>query len=164
MRFQADKEALRGRWIGQLEYSLVRGLLKPIPDESLLDVGCGTGYFTRCFARDQASCGARRNASVLLPIIRSIRLDHRDVFRPGPGNVSAGDGSSNAPLFRRRSPAPSQSTLVPRGSRWWTGWLSGCSLAHQTRGCWALRDGRFVSRSHGHCAALPIRQSACEDV
>ena len=45
----------RGRWIGQLEYGLVRSLLKPRPDESLLDVGCGTGYFTRCFARNQAA-------------------------------------------------------------------------------------------------------------
>jgi SAM-dependent methyltransferase len=45
----------RGRWIGQLEYVLVRRLLKPRPEESLVDVGCGTGYFTRCFARDQTA-------------------------------------------------------------------------------------------------------------
>lgn len=45
----------RGRWIGQLEYELVRRLLKPRPEESLVDVGCGTGYFTRCFARDQTA-------------------------------------------------------------------------------------------------------------
>lgn len=43
----------RGRWIGQLEYRLVRRLLDPRREESVLDVGCGTGYFTRCFARDQ---------------------------------------------------------------------------------------------------------------
>lgn len=45
----------RGAWIGRLEYGLLRRLLKPQPHESVLDVGCGTGYFTRCFARDQAA-------------------------------------------------------------------------------------------------------------
>jgi len=41
----------RGRWIGENEYRLLEALLAPAPRESLLDVGCGTGYFTRQFAR-----------------------------------------------------------------------------------------------------------------
>jgi SAM-dependent methyltransferase len=41
----------RGRWIGETEYQLLHKLLAPAPGERLLDVGCGTGYFTRRFAR-----------------------------------------------------------------------------------------------------------------
>lgn len=41
----------RGQWIGDVEYRLLLRMLRPEPGEQLLDVGCGTGYFTRRFAR-----------------------------------------------------------------------------------------------------------------
>ena len=42
----------RGRWIGEVEYRLLYRMLAPVPDATLLDIGCGTGYFTRRFAQD----------------------------------------------------------------------------------------------------------------
>ncbi len=41
----------RGGWIGETEYRLALRRLAPQPGERLLDVGCGTGWFTRKFAR-----------------------------------------------------------------------------------------------------------------
>lgn len=44
----------RGRWIGETEYRLVRSLLGPAQAARVLDVGCGTGWFTRRLAQDGA--------------------------------------------------------------------------------------------------------------
>jgi hypothetical protein len=42
----------RGAWIGEVEFRQLVDLLRPRPGESLLDVGCGTGWFSRRFARE----------------------------------------------------------------------------------------------------------------
>jgi len=40
----------RGSWVGDVECRLITQLLQPSSGESLLDVGSGTGYFSRRFA------------------------------------------------------------------------------------------------------------------
>ena len=51
--YEAWYETPRGRWIASRELDLVRDSLAVHTGESLLDVGCGTGYFTRGLARQR---------------------------------------------------------------------------------------------------------------
>ena len=48
--YDAWYDTPRGRWIGETEFRLAARLLAAAPGDSLLDVGCGTGWFTRRFA------------------------------------------------------------------------------------------------------------------
>jgi SAM-dependent methyltransferase len=45
----------RGQWIADREFILLKSLLSPEAGASLLDVGCGTGHFSRRFARSRLS-------------------------------------------------------------------------------------------------------------
>lgn len=50
--YDAWYRTARGRWIGEAEYRLLHRQLALRPDETILDAGCGTGYFSRRFAQD----------------------------------------------------------------------------------------------------------------
>ena len=50
--YDAWYDTPRGRWIGDTEYRMAHRLLAPRLGEGLLDVGCGTGWFSRRFAAD----------------------------------------------------------------------------------------------------------------
>ena len=49
--YHAWYQTPRGRWIAQREFTVLMQLLHPEPGASLLDVGSGTGQFTRDFAQ-----------------------------------------------------------------------------------------------------------------
>ena len=49
--YEAWYHTPRGRWVGDHEFALLMHLLKTKAGTSLLDVGCGTGYFSRRFAQ-----------------------------------------------------------------------------------------------------------------
>jgi len=55
-QYEAWYATPRGAWIGEEEYRLLQTLLAPRCGETVLDVGCGTGHFTRRFS-DSAAVG-----------------------------------------------------------------------------------------------------------
>jgi len=48
-QYEAWYHTPRGAWTGNTEFALLMKALRPSPDAALLDVGCGTGYFSRRF-------------------------------------------------------------------------------------------------------------------
>ncbi|HYA37453.1 MAG TPA: class I SAM-dependent methyltransferase, partial [Candidatus Methylomirabilis sp.] len=48
--YEAWYQTARGTWIAEREFDLMMRLLAPPADSTLLDVGCGTGHFSRRFA------------------------------------------------------------------------------------------------------------------
>jgi len=48
--YEAWYHTSRGQWIGDREFTLLQQLLRPEAGASMLDVGCGTGHFSRRFA------------------------------------------------------------------------------------------------------------------
>jgi SAM-dependent methyltransferase len=65
----------RGRWIGETEFRLIMGLLEPEPGARILDVGCGTGYFTRRFAREGHDVAGLDPDPAMLAFARAHRAD-----------------------------------------------------------------------------------------
>ncbi len=57
-QYEAWYHTPRGAWIGNTEFSLMQSLLCPTAGTRLLDVGCGTGWFSRRFSE----CGLQVTA------------------------------------------------------------------------------------------------------
>lgn len=48
--YEAWYQTARGKWIAGIEWKLLFNLMHPDANRTLLDVGCGTGHFSRRFA------------------------------------------------------------------------------------------------------------------
>lgn len=57
-----------------MEYRLLYRLLAPAPGASVIDVGCGTGYFTRRFARDGHTVTGVDLDQSMLEVARAHRI------------------------------------------------------------------------------------------
>lgn len=83
-RYAAWYSSARGRWIAALEDALMLALLQPVVPGTLLDVGSGTGEFSRRFAAagldvvsldiDAAMLGVARHSAPELPAVRGSAL------------------------------------------------------------------------------------------
>jgi SAM-dependent methyltransferase len=159
----------RGRWIGETEYRLAaRGLAAPA-GTSLLDVGCGTGWFSRRFAQaGLAVTGLDANAEWLdyaaahsEPAIRWVQGDAR---RLPFADSSFDQVMSIAALCfvddERR--AVNEIVRVAR-RRFVIGWLNRASLLYRQKGrgggSGAYRGARWhTAREIGELfAGLPVR-------
>lgn len=88
--YEAWYHTHRGAWIGQTEFALLLRTLRPAPGATLLDLGCGTGYFSRCFSKaglrvtgvdpdsDMLAYSAHRDDGVAYAQATALRLPFRD--------------------------------------------------------------------------------------
>ncbi|MFA5171259.1 MAG: class I SAM-dependent methyltransferase [Sulfuriferula sp.] len=72
--YDAWYQTPRGRWIGEQEYQLLRMLLRPVAGQSMVDVGCGSGYFTRRFAADGVQVTGVDSDAAMIAYAQSQRL------------------------------------------------------------------------------------------
>ena len=71
----------RGRWIGETEFRLISRLLDPQPGARILDVGCGTGYFTRRFSAQGYAVTGLDPDPAMLAYARAHRGGAEDYLR-----------------------------------------------------------------------------------
>nr|WP_011265175.1 class I SAM-dependent methyltransferase [Leptospirillum ferrooxidans]AAX38528.1 ORF213 [Leptospirillum ferrooxidans] len=162
-------ETPRGHWIGETEYRLVSRILDVQTDDSLLDVGCGTGWFTRRFFQND---------------LRMTGIDPDPQWisfakKRGPTGIDWIRGDARSLPFRNRSydrvfsvsalcfveeerQAVSEIVRVTK-RRFAIGWLNRDSLLYRKKGggegVGSYRGARWHSPDElsGFFASLPIR-------
>jgi len=81
--YDAWYDTPRGRWIGEQEFRLTGSLLRAAPGATLLDVGSGTGYFSRRFQ------GEGYRVTALDPDIEALQFALQKTPAPWQVNGSA---------------------------------------------------------------------------
>ena len=160
----------RGRWIGETEYALAARLLATQPGDSLLDVGCGTGWFSHRAAVDGlVTTGLDPSAAWLdyarahgSPAMNWVEGDARDLPF---ADASFDHVLSIAALCfvddERRAVA--EAVRVAR-HRFAIGWLNRSSLLYRQKGreggSGAYRGARWHSAGEVRAlfAGLPVRK------
>jgi SAM-dependent methyltransferase len=82
----------RGRWIGETEFRLILRLLEPEPGARILDVGCGTGYFTRRFVTEGYAATGLDPDSAMLAYARAHRGGSEDYLLSDGRRLPFSDG------------------------------------------------------------------------
>jgi SAM-dependent methyltransferase len=82
----------RGRWIGEVELRLILRLLAPEPGARILDVGCGTGYFTRRLAAEGYEVTGADPDPAMLAYARAHRGGREDYVLADGRSLPFSDG------------------------------------------------------------------------
>jgi SAM-dependent methyltransferase len=160
----------RGHWIGETEYTLATSLLAARPGDSLLDVGCGTGWFSRrAFADDLVVTGLDPNPDWLdyarahsSPALSWVEGDARSLPF---ADASFDHVLSIAALcfVDDERQAVAESVRVAR-HRFAIGWLNRSSLLYRQKGrgggSGAYRGARWHSQGEvlALFSGLPVRE------
>lgn len=167
--YDAWYDTPRGRWIGDIEYALAARLLAPQAGDSLLDVGCGTGWFTRlAAAHGLVATGLDRDPRSLEyahahgdPGLSWVEGDARDLPFPDTGFDHVLSIAALCFIDEERR-AVAEIVRVAR-RRFAIGWLNRTSLLYWQKGrrggSGAYRDAHWRSAAEVRAlfSGLPVR-------
>jgi len=130
----------RGRWVGETEYALAALLLAPKRGDSLLDVGCGTGWFTRRAAADDLVATGLDTNSVWLDFARAHSSPALNWVEGDARDLPFADASFDHVLsiaalcfIEDAQQAVAEAVRVAR-RRFAIGWLNRASLLYWQKG------------------------------
>jgi SAM-dependent methyltransferase len=167
--YDAWYDTPRGRWIGETELRLLAHLLGPLPGLTLLDVGCGTGWFTRAFADHADRIVGLDVDADNLAFARSRASGHEVYVRADAARLPFADGAFDAAIsvtalcfVNRWQDALAEIARVSR-ARFAIGLLHRCSALWLSRG--RTGSAGAYSGAHWHTGAeikealrvLPVR-------